>query len=404
MRTPAGKRITWLGTRPAIGASDVRMQTIRVLWTGHFGGEWTSLGILAARRAGRKIGGQADKAVSNLQRGLPGVNQKNPRVSLAIPVYNEEAVVPELLRRTTAVLDTLPGGPHEIVLADDGSSDRTFEMLEKAAKEDDRLVIVALSRNFGHQTALTAALDHVTGDVAILMDGDLQDPPEALPTLLEAYQRGYDVVYVRRVNRKESWWLKLCYYLFYRLLAVLSSTQLPLDAGDFGLMSRRVIQEMRRMPEHHRYLRGMRTWVGFRQIGIPIERSARHAGRPKYSPIKLLMLAFDGIFAFSIVPLRAAAILGVIAIFLSGLFSLYSIYVKFWLHSPQGFTAMILAITFLSGVNLFFLGVIGEYVGRVYEETKARPHYVVGKVVRRQRAANVESTIPGGAEEVWEAS
>jgi glycosyltransferase involved in cell wall biosynthesis len=371
---------------------------------GHFGGEWTSLGILGARRAGRKLGGQSDKPVSILQRGLKGVNQKNPRVSLAIPVYNEEAVVPELLRRTTAVLDTLPCGPHEIVLADDGSSDRTLEMLEKAAKEDDRLVIVALSRNFGHQTALTAALDHVTGDVAILMDGDLQDPPEAVPTLLEAYQQGYDVVYVRRVNRKESWWLRLCYYLFYRLLTVLSSTQLPLDAGDFGLMSRRVIQEMRRMPEHHRYLRGMRTWVGFRQIGIPIERSARHAGRPKYSPIKLLMLAFDGIFAFSIAPLRAAAILGVIAIFLSGLFSLYSIYVKLWLHSPQGFTAMILAITFLAGVNLFFLGVIGEYVGRVYEETKARPHYVVGKVVRRQRAANVESTIPGGAEEVWEAS
>jgi glycosyltransferase involved in cell wall biosynthesis len=309
---------------------------------------------------------------------------KHPRVSLAIPVYNEEAVVPELLRRTTAVLDAIPGGPHEIVFADDGSSDRTLELLEKAAEEDDRLVVVSLSRNFGHQTALTAALDHVTGDVAVLMDGDLQDPPEAIPTLVDAYQQGYDVIYVRRVNRKESWWLRLCYHLFYRLLATLSSTQLPLDAGDFGLMSRRVIQEMRRMPEHHRYLRGMRTWVGFRQIGIPIERSARHAGRPKYGPIKLLMLAFDGIFAFSIVPLRAAAILGIIAIGLSCLYSVYALYARFWLHSPQGFTATILVITFLSGMNLFFLGVIGEYVGRVYEETKARPHYVLGKVVRRR--------------------
>ena len=324
-----------------------------------------------------------------------------PRVSLAIPVYNEEAVIPELLRRTTAVLDSLPGGPHEIVFADDGSSDHTLELLEKAAEQDGRLVVVALSRNFGHQIALTSALDHVTGDVAILMDGDLQDPPEAVPTLLDAYQQGYDVVYVRRVNRKESWWLRLCYYLFYRLLALLSSTQLPLDSGDFGLMSRRVIQEMRRMPEHHRYLRGMRTWVGFRQIGIPIERSARHAGRPKYNPIKLLMLAFDGIFAFSIVPLRAAAILGVIAIGLSVIFLLYSVYARFWLHSPQGFTATILVITFLSGVNLFFLGVIGEYVGRVYEETKARPHYVVGKVVRRQDSRNRESTILGGGAEVW---
>lgn len=330
------------------------------------------------------------------------MNLASPRVSLAIPVYNEEAVVPELLRRITAVLDGLPGGPHEIVLADDGSSDRTLELLEKAAEKDDRLVVVSLSRNFGHQTALTAALDHVTGDVAILMDADLQDSPEAIPSLLDAYQQGYDVVYVRRVSRKESWWLRLCYHLFYRVLAALSSTQLPLDAGDFGLMSHRVIQEMRKMPEHHRYLRGLRTWVGFRQIGIPIERSARHAGRTKYNPIKLLMLAFDGIFAFSIVPLRAAAILGIVAIMMSGLYSLYALYAKFWLHSPQGFTAIILAITFLSGVNLFFLGVIGEYVGRVYEETKARPHYVVGKLVRRRGSRTQESAVLGSAAEVWD--
>lgn len=316
-----------------------------------------------------------------LKMGVTCVNRAWPRVSLAIPVYNEEAVLPELLRRTTAVLDSLPGGPHEIVLADDGSSDRTLEVLEQAAETHDRLSVVALSRNFGHQTALTAALDHVTGDVAILMDADLQDPPEAIPTLLDAYIQGYDVVYVRRTKRKETWWLRLCYYLFYRLLAVLSVIPLPRDAGDFGLMSRRVIDEMRRMPEHHRYLRGLRTWVGFRQIGIPIERSARQAGRTKYNPIKLLMLAFDGIFAFSIVPLRAAMILGVFAIFLSGLFTLYSLYVKFWLHAPQGFTATIVLMTFLSGVNLFFLGVIGEYLGRVYEETKARPHYVIAKVV-----------------------
>jgi polyisoprenyl-phosphate glycosyltransferase len=311
-----------------------------------------------------------------------------PRVSLAIPVYNEEAVIPELLRRTSAVLGSLPGGPHEIVFANDGSSDRTLEMLEEAAQHDDRLVVVDLSRNFGHQIALTAALDHVSGDVAILMDGDLQDPPEAVPRLLEAYQQGYDVVYVRRVNRKESWLLRACYYLFYRLLAVLSSTQLPLDSGDFGLMSRRVIDEMRRMPEHHRYLRGLRTWVGFRQIGIPIERSARHAGKAKYSPIKLLMLAFDGIFAFSIVPLRAAAILGLLAIVLSGIYSLYALYAKFWLGSPQGFTAVIIVMTFLSGMNLFFMGVIGEYVGRVYEETKGRPHYVVGRIIGRRDSIN----------------
>lgn len=292
--------------------------------------------------------------------------------------------MPELVRRTRAVLDTLPGGPHEIVFVNDGSSDRTLEILESAAMRDARLVIVDLSRNFGHQTALTAALDQVSGDAVVIMDGDLQDPPEAIPTLLDHYREGYDVVYVRRINRKESWWLRLCYWIFYRMLATLSSIELPLDAGDFGLLSARVVDEIRRMPEHHRYLRGLRTWVGFQQIGVPIERSSRHAGRSKYSPLKLLKLASDGIFAFSIVPLRAAAIVGAMAIALSSVFALYALYARFWLHSPQGFTALILAITFLSGVNLFFLGIIGEYVGRVYEEAKARPHYVVRRIVRQE--------------------
>jgi dolichol-phosphate mannosyltransferase len=318
-----------------------------------------------------------------------------PSVSLALPVYNEEAVVPELLRRTAAVLDEIPGGPHEIVMVDDGSSDRTLELLEAAAEKDPRLVVIAFSRNFGHQVALAAALDHVSGDVTVLMDGDLQDPPEAIPILVDAYKRGYDVVYVQRVNRKEAWWLRACYYIFYRLVAVLSSTKLPLDTGDFGLMSRRVVEELRRMPEHHRYLRGLRTWVGFPQIGIPIERPGRHAGRTKYSPFKLFKLAFDGIFAFSIVPLRAASILGAAAITFSVLYSLYSIYVKIWLHqSPQGFTALILTVTFLSGVNLFFLGIIGEYIGRVYEEAKGRPHYVVRKVTRQRASGSRAATRP----------
>jgi polyisoprenyl-phosphate glycosyltransferase len=316
----------------------------------------------------------------------------NPRVSVAIPIYNEEAVVPELVRRTVAVLDLLPGGPHEIVFVNDGSTDGTLELLELAAERDARIVVVELSRNFGHQTALAAALDQVSGDVVVLMDGDLQDPPEAIPTLVEHYRQGYDVVYVQRVKRKERWWLRMCYYVFYRLLATLSSIELPLDAGDFGLMSRRVIDEIRRMPEHHRYLRGLRTWVGFRQIGIPIERAARHAGKTKYSPLKLLKLASDGIFAFSIVPLRAAAILGAIAIACSFLYALYSAFAKFWLHSPQGFTAIIFVTTFLSGVNLFFLGIIGEYVGRIYEEAKARPHYVVRRVIS-QRVASAVSRI-----------
>jgi dolichol-phosphate mannosyltransferase len=305
----------------------------------------------------------------------------NPRLSIAIALYNEEAALPELLRRTMAVLDRIPGGPHEIVFADDGSFDSTWRILENAAATDPRIKAIALSRNFGHQTALGAALDQLTGDVAILMDGDLQDPPEAISTLLEHYQQGYDVVYVERVNRKESWWLRACYWMFYRLIALLSSTRLPLDAGDFGLMSRRVLDEIRKMPEQHRYLRGLRTWVGFRQIGVPIERDARYAGRTKYSPMRLLKLASDGIFAFSIVPLRAAALVGAITIAVSFAFSLYFVYAKFWRGSPQGFTALIVAITFLSGVNLFFLGIIGEYVGRIYEEVKKRPHYIVRQTI-----------------------
>ena len=316
-----------------------------------------------------------------------------PSVSLAIPVYNEEAIVPELLRRLSAVLDQIPGGPHQIVLVDDGGSDRTFELLERAAEHDPRLVVVALSRNFGHQTALAAALDHVSGDVTVMLDGDLQDPPEAIPTLLDYYRQGYDVVYVQRVNRKEAWWLRACYYLFYRLMAILSSLQLPLDSGDFGLVSRRVVREIRGMREHHRYVRGLRTWVGFRQIGIPIERSARQAGVTKYSPLKLLKLASDGILAFSIVPLRVAALLGGAATALSILYSVYALYAKFWLHSPQGFTALILVITFLSGVNLFFLGIMGEYIGRIYEETKCRPHYVIREIAGNRDLSARDATV-----------
>jgi dolichol-phosphate mannosyltransferase len=304
------------------------------------------------------------------------------RLSVAAPLYNEESVLPEFLRRTQAVLEGLAGGPHELVLVDDGSADRTLELLEAEAAHDPRIVVVALSRNFGHQAALTAALDHCSGDAVVVMDADLQDIPEAIPGFVEKFQQGYDVVYATRAQRRESWWLKLSYFLFYRLLSMLSELNLPLDAGDFALISRRVVEELRRLPEHHRYLRGLRTWVGFRQIGIPINRSERHSGQSKYSLAKLFKLASDGIFAFSIVPLRAAILLGALATALSGLFAVYAVYARLFLkHSPQGFTALVLLITFLSGILLFFMGIIGEYVGRLYEEVKARPLYIVGKTV-----------------------
>jgi glycosyltransferase involved in cell wall biosynthesis len=306
------------------------------------------------------------------------------RVSIAIPLHNEEAVIPELLSRLDKALKTIEGGPHEVVLVDDGSTDSTATVLEEAALRDSRLVVVILSRNFGHQAALTAALDNVSGNVVILMDGDLQDRPEAIPLFLEKYRQGYDVVYARRMNRKEPFWLRASYKAFYRVMGTISDLQIPMDAGDFGLVSRRVVVELRRLPEHHRYLRGLRSWVGFRQIGIDVERDARFAGKAKYSLRRLFRLAFDGIFSFSTLPIRAAGLFGIFALAVSSIYALYALYVKFVLHiSPQGFTAIIFLITFLSGVQLIFLGVIGEYLGRVYEETKTRPVYIINRVTRQ---------------------
>jgi dolichol-phosphate mannosyltransferase len=317
------------------------------------------------------------------------------RLSVAIPVHNEESILPELLQRLTAVLNGIEGGPHEIVFVDDGSTDRTFEILDSATREDPRIVVYSLSRNFGHQVAITAALDHTTGDATVVMDGDLQDVPEVVPQFVDKFHQGFDVVYAKRVRRKEHWLLRLCYFVFYRMMAKLSDIRLPLDSGDFGLISRRVSEQLRRMPEHHRYLRGMRSWVGFRQIGIPVERAERHSGQSKYSIMRLMKLAFDGVFAFSIVPIRAAAIVGATVIGVSAIYVLYALYAKIFLHeSPQGFTALLVAITFLSGILLFFLGVIGEYVGRIYEETKARPHYIIGRTAGRAfLEADRESTL-----------
>ena len=325
------------------------------------------------------------------------------RLSVAIPVHNEASVLPELLLRLRTVLAALPGGPHEMVFVDDGSTDGTFEMLREAVREDSRIIAISLSRNFGHQAAISAALDHASGDAVVIMDGDLQDVPEVIPQFVEKFGEGFDVVYAQRVRRKEPLPLRICYFVFYRMMARLSDIRLPLDSGDFGLMSRRVVDQVRRMPEHHRYLRGMRSWVGFRQIGIPVERAERHSGKSKYSMMRLMKLAADGIFAFSIVPIRAAAIVGATVMLLSFLFVCYAVYAKLFLHqSPQGFTALLVAITFLSGIMLFFLGIIGEYVGRIYEETKARPQYVIGRIVVKSGAQGAGNLEDGQAQQSLE--
>ena len=303
------------------------------------------------------------------------------RISLAIPVFNEEAVLPELLDRLTRVLATLPGGPHEVVFVNDGSSDRSQAILEAAAATDARFVVVEFSRNFGHQAALSAALDHATGDAVFTMDADLQDTPEVLPALLARLDEGYDVVVVRRVARKESWWLRASYHAAYRVIAKMSNVPMPVDAGDFSLMSRRVVDILKALPERERYLRGLRSWVGFRQTTVEVPRAARAAGESKYSLAKLVSLALDGAISFSIVPLRISAAVGFTAFLGAVLFSLYAVYVRIVLgRSPQGFTALFVAGTFLAGVLLIAIWVIGEYVGRIYEEVKRRPIYVVDSV------------------------
>jgi dolichol-phosphate mannosyltransferase len=310
-------------------------------------------------------------------------NPSSFRLSIAIPLHNEERVIPELLSRLEKTLSCVEGGPHEVVFVDDGSSDATATILEAAARHEPRFIVVVLSRHFGHQVALTAALDHVTGDAVVLMDGDLQDKPEAIPIFLDKYQQGYDVVYARRTSRKESFWLRASYKTFYWILNGISQTNLPVDAGDFGLISRRVVNVLRQLRENHRYLRGLRSWVGYRQIGIEIERDERFASEAKYNTRRLFSLAFDGIFSFSTVPIRAAGIFGLCALSLSIFYTIYALYAKFVLHtSPQGFAGIIILVTFLSGVNLVFLSVIGEYIGRVYEEVKRRPIYLVDRITR----------------------
>jgi dolichol-phosphate mannosyltransferase len=303
------------------------------------------------------------------------------RLSVGVPIFNEQEIIPELVRRLLGVLDRLAGGPHEVVFVDDGSTDGSRRLLEEVAQRDSRIRLVVLSRNFGHQAAMGAALDYASGDAVVLMDGDLQDPPEVIPEFVRHYKMGADVVFGRRKSRQEGWFARCAYRTFYRVIAALSDTPLPLDTGDFALLGAPVVAALRRLPERDRYLRGLRAWVGFKQVGIDVDRSARFAGTPKYTTWKLMKLALDGICSFSIVPLRAAAVTGLVAITASAMFSVYSIYIRLAGRPvPTGFTASVLIMSFLAGVQLLFLGIIGEYLGRVYGEAKGRPPYVVARV------------------------
>ena len=304
------------------------------------------------------------------------------KLSVGIPIHNEQDVLPELLRRLQTVLDAIPGGPHEILFIDDGSTDASRNLLADAARRDRRIRVVALSRNFGHQAALGAALDFARGNAVVLMDGDLQDEPEIIPELLRRYETGADVVYTRRASRQEGLLLRIAYTLYYRIVASVAEVPMPLDSGDFSLLGPRVVSVLRQLPERQRYLRGLRAWVGFNQVSVDVGRGRRASGKPKYTTWRLLQLALDGICSFSVVPLRAATLTGLVAIGLTLAFALYAVYKRIVVGAaPAGFTASLLVMTLMFGVELLFLGVIGEYLGRIYGEAKGRPTYIVAEIV-----------------------
>jgi dolichol-phosphate mannosyltransferase len=303
-----------------------------------------------------------------------------PDISVVVPVFDEEDNLAELFRR---LCDTLQSTDlsFEVVLVNDGSRDGSLEGMQKLRTGDNRVKIVDLSRNFGHQIAVSAGLDHASGRAVIVMDADLQDPPEVLPRLIDRWRDGFDVVYAVRRERKESLPMRAAYHAFYRLLRSIARIELPLDAGDFSLMDRRVVDELVGMPERNRFVRGLRAWVGFHQTGIDYERAPRHAGETKYSLSKLIHLAYDGIFAFSDMPVRLARNFGLVVTAFAALMAGWTL-LK-WLFDYQvvpGFATITLLVLFFGGVQLITIGILGEYIARIYTEVKARPLYIVRSV------------------------
>lgn len=303
-------------------------------------------------------------------------------LSLVIPVYNEEGNLPALYQRLTAVLQET-GLSYEIIFVDDGSRDSSVPLLKGYASHDPCVMIIQLARNFGHQIALSAGLEYTRGRGVIVMDADLQDPPEVLPQFIAKWQEGHDVVYAIRQKRKEGWFKRMSYLAFYRLLRRLANIDIPLDAGDFCIMDRRVVDLLVAMPERNRFVRGIRSWVGFDQVGLAYERQARHAGESKYSLARLIYLALDGLVSFSFVPLRFITISGFSISGLSLIMALFYAIKRLVVGlNPAGFASLMVSIFFFSGIQLITIGVIGEYIGRIFEEVKRRPLYVVRDVVQ----------------------
>ncbi|MXN92571.1 glycosyltransferase [Flavobacterium sp. Sd200] len=311
------------------------------------------------------------------------MNNHDIDISIIAPLYNEEQVFDLLIKRLQSVMDSC-SFKCEAILINDGSSDNTAQLIEDICKKDTRFTGVLLSRNHGHQIAVSAGMSYVRGKKgAMIIDGDLQDPPELVTEFYRLLNEGYDVIYAIRKNRKESFLKKLAYAGYYRLQKKISKFKIPIDSGDFSMLSRRVVDTVVSMPEQSRYLRGMRAWVGYKQIGYEYDRDERMAGETKYSWRKLFELAFNGIFNFSDFPVRLITRLGFITVVFAMIYFIYNVYRKiFYNDVPQGFTATILAIILFSGVQLISLGIIGEYVLRIYDQVRNRPLYIIDKVVR----------------------
>lgn len=303
-----------------------------------------------------------------------------PVLSVVLPVFNEQENIPVLYERLIQTLQSVENR-FELIFVDDGSRDRSVELLRALALQDQRVVVVELARNFGHQVAISAGLDYAQGQAVIVMDADLQDPPEILPQFVSKWREGHDVVYAIRQSRKENWILRSAYALFYRLLKRIANIDIPLDAGDFCIMDRRVVDLLNGMPERNRFVRGIRSWIGLDQVGLAYKREARYAGRPKYTLSRLIYLALDGLISFSYVPLRIITLLGFGVSFLSMLLAVFYAIKRLLVGlNPPGFASLMVSIFFLAGIQLITIGVIGEYVGRIFEEVKRRPLYVVRRV------------------------
>ena len=301
-----------------------------------------------------------------------------PLLSIVVPAYNEEEVLPEFHRRTAAVLDELPMEA-EVVYVNDGSKDSTLQVLRELHAQDVRVGIVDLSRNFGKEIALTAGLDAARGDAVVVIDADLQDPPELIPELLRKWSEGFDVVYAQRESRAgESMAKKATSYAFYRLIQRMSRVRIPADTGDFRLLSRRAIDALKQLREQHRFMKGLFAWIGFPQIGVPYHRDPRFAGDTKWNYWKLWNFALDGITSFSIAPLKAATYLGLSIAAFAFFYALWIIAkTLIWGDPVPGYPTLIVVVLFLGGMQLTFLGVIGEYLGRMFDETKRRPLYLL---------------------------